>query len=175
MNASVRLAVPADLPQIYAMVRDLATHLDSQRSVAATADDLGVALGFGGEPAGVGAHLWCHVVEVSTDAGPELAGMAVWFLNYSTWMGCQGIYLEDLIVRAEYRGHGFGTCLLSRLAQECVERGYPRLQWSVRRDNAGAIGFYDSLGAQAADDWVGYTLTGPALQELAGTSARPVT
>ena len=178
MEAVVRLAVPSDLPQIFGMVNDLATHLDSGRDVAATAADIGSALGFSGESAARVAsapHLWCYVVEVVSASGTELAGMAVWFLNYSTWMGSQGIYLEDLIVRAEFRGHGFGTRLLGRLAQECLERGYPRLQWSVLRDNAAAVGFYDSLGAKAAGDWVGYTLAGSALGEVAAGADPPVT
>lgn len=170
MDAVVRLAVPADLPQIFGMVHDLATHLDSGRDVAATATDIGSALGFNDDSQAGSAHLWCYVVEVITASGPELAGMAVWFLNYSTWMGSLGIYLEDLIVRERFRGHGFGTRLLSRLAQECVERGYPRLQWSVRRDNTSAVGFYDSMGAQSAPDWVGYTLVGSKLDALAADS-----
>lgn len=175
MDAHVRLAVPSDLPQIFGMVNDLATHLDSERDVAATAADIGAALGFSGQPTAPAPHLWCYVIEVDSASGTELAGMAVWFLNYSTWMGSQGIYLEDLIVRAKYRGHGFGTRLLGRLAQECVERDYPRLQWSVRRDNAAAVGFYDSLGAKAAGDWVGYTLAGPALRAVAASADSPST
>ena len=100
-----------------------------------------------------------------------VAGFALWFLNYSTWLGTHGIYLEDLYVTPSMRGSGLGRALLAELAGICVERGYGRLQWSVLDWNSAAIGFYRSLGAAAMDEWAVYLLTGPALRALA-TSAR---
>jgi len=112
---------------------------------------------------GPSAQVYCDFVE--TDEG-VVAGFAVWFLNYSTWTGTHGIYLEDLFVSPEHRGHGYGRALLVHLAQECVREGYARLQWSVLDWNTPSIDFYESLGAQAQDEWTVYRLSGPALHDV---------
>ena len=91
----------------------------------------------------------------------------MWFLNYSTWDGHHGIYLEDLYVRPQHRGTGLGKALLAALAQECVERGLTRLQWWVLDWNEPAIGFYRSIGAEAMDEWTVMRVSGDALGELA--------
>jgi GNAT superfamily N-acetyltransferase len=96
----------------------------------------------------------------------------VWFLNYSTWSGHYGIYLEDLFVRPAYRGRGYGRSLLATLARECVAQGYTRLQWSVLDWNTPALDFYKSLGAEAMDEWTVYRLSGSALCDLAGATSR---
>jgi len=98
----------------------------------------------------------------------EPAGFALFFHNFSTFLGKPGIYLEDLYVRPQYRGAGAGRALLSRLAQLAVERSCGRLEWWVLDWNELSIGFYRKLGAEAMDDWTVYRLTGEALGRLAG-------
>jgi GNAT superfamily N-acetyltransferase len=94
--------------------------------------------------------------------------MALWFLNFSTWDGVHGIYLEDLFVRPERRGTGLGKALLIALAEECVARGYSRLQWSVLNWNEPAIAFYRGLGALPMDEWTVFRLTDDSLARLGG-------
>ena len=108
------------------------------------------------------ARVFCDVVDVDG----EIVGMVIWFLNYSTWQGKHGIYLEDLFVKSNYRGHGYGKALLEHLAKICVEKGYGRFQWSVLDWNTPAIEFYRSLGAEAMDEWVVYVVSGNALDHL---------
>jgi GNAT superfamily N-acetyltransferase len=165
----IRPAQAADIPAIHQMIRDLAAYERSLHEVSATEDDLRAAL-LGGpdEPDGPGAQpsLFAHIAE--EDGQP--AGFALWFLNYSTWLGRHGIYLEDLYVKPERRGQGHGRALLAELARICVERGYPRLQWWVLDWNSPAIGFYESLGAVPMDEWTVHRLTGPALHALAASA-----
>ncbi|CAB4776858.1 MAG: GNAT family N-acetyltransferase [Actinobacteria bacterium] len=97
----------------------------------------------------------------------EPAGFALYFSSYSTFLAKPGIYLEDLFVEPEVRGHGIGTALLARLARVAVERNCGRLEWSVLDWNEPSIGFYRSLGAVAMDEWTGYRLTDAALERLA--------
>jgi ribosomal protein S18 acetylase RimI-like enzyme len=101
-------------------------------------------------------------------------GFAVFFHNYSTWLGRPGLYLEDLFVHPEARGRGYGRRLLAHLARIAEARGCPRMEWSVLDWNAPAIGFYRALGAIPMDEWTVYRLTGPALAALAreGAEAR---
>jgi GNAT superfamily N-acetyltransferase len=145
-----------DVPAIYRLIRALAEYERSLPSVTGTEDDLRQAL-FGPQPA-----VFAHVA----DHEGRVAGFALWFLSYSTWTGRHGIYLEDLFVDKELRGHGYGKALLTELARLCVERGYPRLEWVVLDWNAPSIGFYKSLGAQPMDEWDIYRLSGPALRAL---------
>ena len=102
--------------------------------------------------------------------GWEIAGMAIWFRNFFTWTAKHSIYLDDLYVREQYRGLCYGKALLQHLAQICVERGYPRLEWWVLDWNEPALGFYRSIGAQPMDEWTVQRVTGDALSTLA-TSA----
>ncbi|MGH3294784.1 MAG: GNAT family N-acetyltransferase, partial [Trebonia sp.] len=97
----------------------------------------------------------------------QIVAIAVWFLNYSTWTGRNGIYLEDLFVRESERRHGYGRALLKALAQECVERGYRRFEWSVLDWNEPSIRFYRSIGATGMDEWTVQRLSGDALTRLA--------
>ena len=106
--------------------------------------------------------VFAHVVDVDG----KVVGIAIWFLNYSTWLGKHGIYLEDLYVQPEFRGQGFGLALLKELARICVERGYPRFQWWVLDWNSPAIEFYSSHGAVAMDEWTVHRITGEALKKL---------
>jgi GNAT superfamily N-acetyltransferase len=156
----IRRAVEADLEVLAEFIRDLAHYERALELAQATPEQLRKSF-FGPSP-----QVFCDLVE--TDAG-EPAGFAVWFLNYSTWTGTHGIYLEDLFVRPECRGLGFGKALLVHLAQECVREGYARLQWSVLDWNTPSIDFYNSLGAQAQDEWTVFRLSSPALQEVAAS------
>ena len=104
--------------------------------------------------------------------GPQIAGIAVWFVTFSTWRGRHGLWLEDLFVRPEHRGLGLGRALLARLAAIALERGYERLEWNVLDWNEPALGFYRRLGAQALNDWTMHRLSGDALRELAASPAQ---
>ena len=153
----IRPAVPDDVPAILDLIRELAAYEREPDAVHATADGLRAAL-FGPSPA-----VFCHVAE----AGGELAGCAVWFLNFSTWLGRHGIYLEDLYVRPAYRGQGLGRALLGTLAALAAERGYGRVEWWVLDWNEPAHTFYRSLGAEPMDEWTVWRLTGDALRDAA--------
>ncbi|GAB3652661.1 GNAT family N-acetyltransferase [Glycomyces tarimensis] len=155
-GALLRRAEPRDLPEILQRIKDLAAYEREPDAVETTVDDLDAAL-FGPSPA-----VFAHVVE----AGGRIAGIAVWFLNFSTWTGKHGIYLEDLYVDPAARGHGYGAALLRELARTCVANGYQRLDWSVLTWNEPSLAFYESLGAFPMDEWVGYRLTGTALRDL---------
>ncbi len=101
-------------------------------------------------------------------AGDEPAGFALWFRSYSTFLALPGIYLEDLFVFPDFRGHGLGRQLLASLARTAVERGYGRLEWSVLDWNVDAIRFYESVGARPMNEWTVYRVAGEALAGLAG-------
>ncbi|BCM67726.1 MULTISPECIES: GNAT family N-acetyltransferase [Streptomyces] len=154
----IRTATPADVPVIHTLIRELAAYEKASEEARADEKQLREAL-FGERPAAF-AHL-----AVDDESG-EPVGFALWFLNFSTWRGVHGIYLEDLYVRPEARGGGHGRALLTELARICVERGYERLEWSVLNWNRPAIGFYESLGARPQDEWTVYRLTDGALAAL---------
>ena len=163
----VRPARPQDVPEILAMVRELADYERSAHEVRATEEMLTDLLFGSNTPSGAPA-AYCHVAQSpADDDGPPLAGIAVWFLNASTWRGQHGIYLEDLYVRPAFRGLGLGGALMSELARICIERGYPRLEWWVLDWNTPAIDFYRSLGAQPMDEWTVHRITGAELERLA--------
>ena len=166
MRPSIRPATPSDVPQIVGMIRELAEYEREPDAAMATEDQIRDAL-FGGDttPSGRPA-VHCYVI----DGDGELAAMALWFLNFSTWLGRHGIYLEDLFVRERYRGEGYGRALLARLARECVDRGYGRLEWWVLDWNTPAIDFYRSQGAEWMGDWTVNRVSGAALRELADRS-----
>jgi GNAT superfamily N-acetyltransferase len=153
----IRPAVPADVDRLVALVRELADYERSLDQVVLTSEQLAAAL-FGPSPA-----LFCHVAE---DSG-TVVGMALWFLNFSTWRGTHGVYLEDLYVQPAARGAGHGRALLASLAAVARDNGYSRLEWAVLDWNEPAIGFYRSLGAEPMDEWTTWRLTGDALHALA--------
>ena len=162
----IRTATPSDVPEIHRLVCDLAEYEKARDQVEATPELLHRAL-FGPDAAA-----YAHVAEIDEPGGgTRIVGFALWFLNFSTWTGRHGIYLEDLYVRPEFRGGGHGRALLTELARICVERGYRRLEWSVLDWNEPSIGFYESLGAIAMDEWTVYRLTGDALARTAGAGA----
>ncbi|MEU5954887.1 GNAT family N-acetyltransferase [Streptomyces sp. NPDC047525] len=166
----IRSATPDDVPLIHAMVRDLAEYEKALDEARATEEQLREAL-FGERPAAFAHIAVDDAVDDGVDEGAgsgsgEVVGFSLWFLNFSTWRGVHGIYLEDLYVRPEARGGGHGKALLTELARICVERGYERLEWSVLDWNEPSINFYRSLGALPQDEWTVYRLTDGALAEL---------
>ena len=157
MHFSIRPATIDDVPVILALIRELAEYEKLSDEVVATDDVLRETL-FGNQPG-------AEVLIASVDDQP--AGFALFFHNFSTFLGLPGIYLEDLFVRPEFRGSGLGRTLLAYLAKLATERRCGRLEWSVLDWNQPAIGFYKKLGAEAMSDWAVYRLTGDALDTLA--------
>jgi GNAT superfamily N-acetyltransferase len=152
----IRSATKNDLPVILELITELAEYERAPDQVIATVKDLEAAL-FIKDP-----KVFCCLVE----SEGEIAGLALWFLNFSTWQGKHGIYLEDLFIRPEFRGQGFGKALLQYLAGICLQEGYPRFQWWVLDWNDPAIEFYKSLGAEAMDEWTVYRVSEDALKNL---------
>ena len=159
MSAEFRLvaATERDVPVIRELIKALAEYERLAHEVVATEEGLRASL-FGRRPDAEVVIAW---------AGDEAAGFALYFHNYSTFLGRRGIYLEDLFVRPAWRGKGLGRRLLAYLAELAVERACGRLEWSVLDWNVDAIRFYRSVGAVSMDDWTRYRLTGEALERLA--------
>jgi GNAT superfamily N-acetyltransferase len=162
-SLTIRPARLDDVPAVVAMVHELADFEHAADQCHLTQEQLRDTM-FGDRPA-----LFGHVAVLDD----EVVGVALWFLNFSTWEGTHGVYLEDLYVRPAARGAGAGVALLAALAQVCVERGYRRMEW-VMLDWNPAAEFYAAIGATVTADWVPYRLTGPALDRLASRKA-PVT
>lgn len=154
----IRPGTEDDVPLILSLIRELAEYERLSHEVVATEEMLRDSL-FGER----------RVAEVLIGyAGGEPAAFALFFHNFSTFLGRPGIYLEDLYVRPEFRGSGAGRALLVRLASIAGERGCGRLEWSVLDWNEPAIGFYESIGASPVSGWTVYRVTGEALEDLAG-------
>ncbi|MCD9154964.1 GNAT family N-acetyltransferase [Aeromicrobium duanguangcaii] len=156
----IRPATADDVPAMVRLVHDLAAYERAPDECVLTEEMLHERL-YGSAPA-----LFAHVAEVDG----AVVGVAIWFLNFSTWDGVHGIHLEDLYVDPAHRGSGLGRALLARLAEVCVERGYSRLQWQVLDWNTPSIEFYRSLGGVDLADWRTYRLAGEALQALGSVS-----
>ena len=157
MALNIRRARSDEAGLVLDFVRELAAYEKLSHEVEATETDIADAL-FGRDP-----RLFCAIAEWNG----EPVGFAVWFLNFSTFSGRHGIYLEDLYVRPSHRGKGLGKALLVYLAKECIDNGWSRLQWAVLDWNAPSIAFYKSLGAVMMDDWTLCRVSGPALTRLA--------
>jgi len=157
MSVEIRRARPDETGLVLSLIRELANYEKLSHEVEATEAMIGAAL-FADHP-----RLFCEVAQWSG----EPAGFAVWFVNFSTFSGRSGIYLEDLFVRPAYRGKGIGKALLARLARECLNNGWSRLQWSVLDWNTPSIEFYKSLGAVLMGEWTVCRVNGPALAALA--------
>jgi GNAT superfamily N-acetyltransferase len=155
-------AAESDVPLILNFIRQLAEYEKLSHLVVATEANIRENV-FGSNPV-------AEVLLAYWDG--EAVGFALYFRNFSTFLGQPGIYLEDLFVEPEHRGKGIGKALLMRLAQIAIERGYGRLDWAVLDWNAPSIEFYRSLGAVPLDAWTGYRLTGEALSRLALIAAR---
>jgi len=159
---AVRPARADDVADLISLVRELAAYERALEQAIATEADFTRDL-FGPSP---------RVHALVADVDGTLIGYAIYFLNYSTWLGKHGLFLEDLYLRPTHRGLGAGTALLRALAQECVDHGYGRFEWSVLDWNEPALGFYRSLGANAMDEWTVQRLTGDALGRLASGHPR---
>ena len=158
MTAHIRRAMSTDAAAITAMIHGLARFERAANQCTVTERQLSAALF--DQPA----TLRAHVAEVDG----EVAAMALWFLNFSTWDGVAGVFLEDLFVRPRFRRRGLARGLLTALARECVDNGYTRLCWAVLNWNTDAIALYDTVGGQPQSEWTTYRLSGPELAVLAG-------
>ncbi|ORV91778.1 GCN5 family acetyltransferase [Mycobacterium interjectum] len=158
MTQSIRRAIPADAAAITGMIHALAEFERAADQCTVTETQISAAL-FGNSPTVHG-----HVGDVDG----EVAAMALWFVNFSTWDGVAGVYLEDLFVRPGFRRRGLARALLAALARECLDNGYTRLSWAVLNWNVDAIALYDGVGAAPQREWTTYRLSGPRLAELAG-------
>ena len=161
MSLTIRAARPSDRALIFSLVRELADYEKLSAEVEATEDAIASAL-FCPEP-----RLYCEIAEWRG----EPAGFSTWFLNYSTFRGSHGIYIEDLFVRPPYRGRGIGKALMASLARRCVDEGYGRCEWAVLDWNAPSIAVYKSIGASIRDEWRICRLSGQALASFARQAA----
>ena len=158
MSLSIRRVEPADAALVYELVCALADYEKLRHEVDATPEEIAKAL-FAPEP-----RLYCDLAEWNGEAG----GFAVWFLNFSTFRGRHGIYLEDVFVKPDFRGRGIGKALMRHLARTCVDNGYARFEWAVLDWNAPSIAFYQSIGAEIKGEWKVCRMSGPALAKFAG-------
>jgi GNAT superfamily N-acetyltransferase len=154
---TIRPATEAEVSVILGFIRDLAKYEHLEHEMVATEDDLRTTL--------FGPRAYAEVVFACAEGTP--VGFALFFHNYSTFLGKPGVYLEDLFVRPEARGRGIGKRLLTWLARTAVERDCGRLEWAVLDWNEPSIGFYKSLGAVLKSEWQIFRLTGEALSSLA--------
>ncbi len=158
---TIRAVEERDVDAVVGLVHELAEYERAAERCLLTPAQLHAAL-FAPAPA-----LFGHVAEVAGEDGRRaVVGCALWFLNFSTWRGVHGLYLEDLYVQPAHRGAGIGRALLARLAGVCAERGLARLEWAVLDWNEPSIGFYRSLGAVTMDEWTVFRLDGAALEKL---------
>jgi GNAT superfamily N-acetyltransferase len=153
----LRRATAADVPEILALVKDLAVYEREPHAVVASEADY-LRDGFGPSPR--------FFVELASWDG-AVVGFALWYFNWSTWRGRPGLHLEDLFVRPAARGRGIGKALLTHLARRALAEGCARFQWQVLDWNTPAIGFYEGLGALALRAWVPMRVEGEALERLA--------
>lgn len=154
----IRPATADDLEQILQLVRELAEFEEEPDAAVGTLESYTAAM----FPPTGSPTVWGHVAEVDG----QVVGIAIWFLTFSTWTGKNGVWLEDLYVSPKHRGQGLATKLMAQLAAICVERGYPRMEWTVLDWNTSAQEVYRHLGANAMDDWTTQRLTGDSLTAL---------
>jgi diamine N-acetyltransferase len=157
VSLAIRPAQPADADLVFTLVGELAAYEKLSAEVDATPESLAAVL-FVPQP-----RVFCDIAEWNGEA----AGLALWFLNFSSFRGRHGAYLEDLFVRPAFRGRGIGRTLMAHLARRCVREGWARFEWAVLDWNEPAIDFYRSLGADILDEWRICRMTGAALQDLA--------
>lgn len=155
---TIREATPKDVPLVLEFICALAEYENLRHEVVATEDILAETL-FGDNP---------KAFAIFIEEKGKTVGFALYFYNFSTFLGQPGIYVEDLYVQPEHRGKGYGKALLAWLAQKAVQEGCGRLEWWVLDWNEPSIRFYKSLGAEPMDEWTVFRLTGKALSQLAG-------
>lgn len=158
-NIEIRPAREDDSAFILGLVTELAKYERAEHEVVATESDIRQSI--------FGADSIAHALICNVDG--KAVGFAVYFYNYSTWLGKNGLFLEDLYVTPEYRGAGAGKALLKYLAQLAVENGCGRFEWNVLDWNTPAIDFYESFGAEPQSEWVGYRLEGSKLTDFASS------
>lgn len=161
MSVAIRAAKSADSALVYAFVRELAEYEHLLQEVDASEKQIAAAL-FAPEP-----RVFCDIAEWNG----EPAGFALWFLNFSSFRGRNGIYLEDVFVRPAYRGKGIGKALMKNLARRCTGKGWARFEWAVLEWNKPSIDFYRSIGADVMDGWRICRMSGEALRRFAGEGA----
>jgi len=154
----IRAAVPTDVPIIGQLIRELAEYEKLADEAVASDASLRASL-FGPRP-------FAEVLIAET--GNEVAGFALYFHNYSTFLGKPGLYVEDIFVRPQFRGRGLGTAFFQRLARTAVDRGCGRLEWAVLNWNEPALNFYRKIGAMPMNEWTVQRLVGDGLRQLAG-------
>lgn len=154
---SIRPAVPEDAEPILGFITELAIYEKAENEVVASVADIRARLFDEG----------ATVDALMAEVDGEPVGFAVYFLNFSTWLGRHGIFLEDLYITPVARGRGHATTLLRHLARHAVANGYGRFEWNVLDWNAPAIAFYESIGARPQSEWIGYRLDGEALKAFA--------
>lgn len=157
MSMTIRQATPADAKAIYDMIYELAVYEKAPEQVVTTVDEIKSSL-FASD-----SKTEALICEIDN----QVAGYAVFFTSYSTWLGRNGIYMEDLYISPDFRGNGAGKALLRTIAQLAVKRGCGRLEWSVLDWNQPAIDFYLSIGALPQSEWVRYRMDGEALAAFA--------
>ena len=155
----IRKATIEDAKLILEFIKELAIYEKAEDEVIATVED-------------VENNLFCKnatTKAVICTADNQPIGLAIYFLNFSTWLGKNGLYLEDLYISPNYRGIGAGKRLLKYLAEIAVENNYGRFEWNVLDWNEPALKFYESIGAEAQSEWIGYRLEGPSLLDFANS------
>jgi diamine N-acetyltransferase len=162
VSVTIRAARPEDASLIYSLILELAEYERLAHEVESTEQQIAAAL-FGPQP-----RLFCDIAEWQGEA----VGFALWFLNFSTFRGRHGLYLEDLFVRPALRGKGIGKALMRNLAKHCVDKNLARFEWTVLDWNKPSIEFYRSIGANLLDDWRVCRMSGDALTKFAGQGAR---
>jgi GNAT superfamily N-acetyltransferase len=162
VSITIRAAQPADAALLFTLVRELAEYEKLSADVDATAESVAAVL-FAPQP---------RVFSDIAEWNGEPAGFALWFLNFSSFRGRHGLYLEDVFVRPAFRGKGLGKALLARLARRCVENGWARFEWTILDWNKPSIDFYRSIGATVMDEWKICRLTGAALDRFAREGQR---
>jgi GNAT superfamily N-acetyltransferase len=161
----VRVATPADAPALFSLIQALAHYERLEDEVSATESDVAAHL--------FGERRYAEALVAQEGPDAPAVGFALFFHNYSTFLGRPGLYLEDLFVLPEHRRRGHGRALLAALARIAVERRCGRIEWAVLNWNEPAIAFYGSLGARRLDEWSTFRMTGSAMEKLAGINSPP--
>ena len=154
---TIRTATVGDASLILHFIRELAIYEKAEHEVLATEDTIRESI-FGQDS---------HVSALICEQAGEPIGMAIYFFNYSTWLAKPGLYLEDLYISPEYRGKGAGTLLLKKMAQIALDKGCGRFEWSCLDWNKPSRDFYESIGAQSQEEWIGYRMSGKTLEDFA--------
>ncbi|KAJ9619195.1 Peroxygenase 1 [Taxawa tesnikishii (nom. ined.)] len=170
---TISYATQDDVPVILDLIKELADYEKASSSVLATVESLTKTLSLAPNPStpppsSAPGYAKTLLLRTPQSQGSEVAGMALYFNNYSTWRAAPGVYLEDLFVRPQYRKMGYGTLLIKALAKEVKRIEGGRLEWSCLRWNEPSLKFYRSLGAKEMEEWVGLRVDGEALDRLAG-------